>query len=768
MKLNLFTSLDVSNISYLWRCVENYLNVGGPKLKVSETTSQTLSLEPIENSQTRVWTALKVGAHAFFPISFALPFRRSPSLHTALRLSSLVLYTITVFAFVIRTYFRQAYNFKEFQKPPSGLGDLSKKIKWLTGSKSSALPIMFSMKAPPALMPISQLLRQNLAPLSGEISWVSTCLSGVQWDARELAVTYAKRTHFEFNADVSLTKIEEELKKVTPDIAFARIHLLRLQLTGSLKQPSIQTRLQKIISVASQEKFYLSLNEEWEKFVGCIGKEYQVKNTNAFLRGNDYTLLKRGEIVAVKVNSKSSLGMVDDFNSATFEVLAIVDIATGSQPFSKTSIFKLSEQEYQDLEKNLPEASDEQKRVVKEILLQQSRKELLQQFQKLVRQEVQVISQEMMTTYVEKPFPIVWGSETLQGSEPRGVAGKPGERNIAEICALGEKIQYAFTEQQHIPTLKKSLGSINVQVLDISLLDPYGKVSKIREGVFGSTIKYQGEEIYLRMEQLTAENAGAWEHYRKAVALDYMDQARGILRQLVKTAGTLNYPTFETKQKTYRYGTNTIASLTGFSQEEYTAFSDKLLSLKEKIAASIEGIGGGVAGLETCWNDVCESFDPQKASRYIIYATKNRDFSIPITPSTNLKSFFKDYQDLLICMGSNFSQPESFENRGIFRNPYWIIEQKYAGLSMLLHGFAGAVATDFFKDKQQMLVKPIGSMQVIIKKALKAGEGYVIVNGQRQDITGLDVRADDPEGEVNQIQIDALRRIYNNFVSSSE
>jgi hypothetical protein len=122
------------------------------------------------------------------------------------------------------------------------------------------------------------------------------------------------------------------------------------------------------------------------------------------------------------------------------------------------------------------------------------------------------------------------------------------------------------------------------------------------------------------------------------------------------------------------------------------------------------------------------------------------------------------YGDILISVGSDFSEKESFHNRGISRNPYWVFEEKYSGLSMILHGFTGAVADKFFSEKKIMCVKPIGSMQAIIKNQLLPGEGYIEDKKEKVDITKLEVSANDPEGEMNYIKISALTRIYNQSI----
>lgn len=86
---------------------------------------------------------------------------------------------------------------------------------------------------------------------------------------------------------------------------------------------------------------------------------------------------------------------------------------------------------------------------------------------------------------------------------------------------------------------------------------------------------------------------------------------------------------------------------------------------------------------------------------------------------------------------------------------------------MLPHGFVAAVANQYFAEKSTVKVKPVGSMQLIIQKHLQPGDGYVVKDGQNIDITTLKKAAsNDPEGEMNYIQVSALARIYNEMIRS--
>lgn len=266
-------------------------------------------------------------------------------------------------------------------------------------------------------------------------------------------------------------------------------------------------------------------------------------------------------------------------------------------------------------------------------------------------------------------------------------------------------------------------------------------------GLFGAALTRNGETIHLRMERLNEASSKAWLEYAERTSWVANNDSRGVLSNLLSMAGKSSYPDYAT-----------IQDVTGFTPEEFTQFSEKLLQLKAKRGAQIvETVKATSSGS----NHISTAYSHEK---YIVYATTNPHFSIEAIqiPSRTLKSYIEAYREILITVGSDFSvTPTSFHNRGIFRNPYWVIEEKYAGLSMLLHGLTGAVAQKFFPEKITMEVMPIGSMQAILKKHLMPGEAYVTYrNGDTKDLTELSVSPDDPEGPLTSVKVAALAHIF--------
>jgi hypothetical protein len=295
-------------------------------------------------------------------------------------------------------------------------------------------------------------------------------------------------------------------------------------------------------------------------------------------------------------------------------------------------------------------------------------------------------------------------------------------------------------------SISSNIDFNNFDAYDLSCYHT-GNSASAEPTTFGTIYNYKNEEtLYLRMELVTEKTSDCWYRFKDVARYMANSNSRGILSGLLSRAGTKNYPEYEN-----------IKECTGFTKEEFIRFTEKAVQLKE-LNSKLPGV---LAANSIGSNHMSTA---ATGSQYIVYVTKNPHFSIQkadeANKNCNLKGFIDSYSDILIAVGSDFCEKESFWSRGIFRNPYWVFEGKYAGLSMLLHGFTGAVAEKYFPDKELMTVKPVGSMQYIIKQKLLPGEGY-IKNGETTiDITNLEVQPEDPEGHINYIKISALKRIY--------
>jgi len=279
----------------------------------------------------------------------------------------------------------------------------------------------------------------------------------------------------------------------------------------------------------------------------------------------------------------------------------------------------------------------------------------------------------------------------------------------------------------------------------------------VRPGVFGATF-YQGNEpLFLRMELITERNEANWARYKEMSMWLANRNTGGLLGRLVDLADTTECPSYAQMQEP-----------TGFNEVEYNIFKEQAilqkLKTKGKIVTLLEGNSAGFGAFY-------DGYDKDNL-RYVVYITKNSQHDIQnVKPgSRTLKNYIESYEDILISMGSNFSYEElEFENRGIARNPYWVLKDKYAGFSMLLHGFTSMVAARFFPQKQSMVAHPLMSMLRIMTKNLLPNEGYVEEGGKRTDLTSLDLSKRTSNAQnynKHVIAVSALQRIYRTSIAS--
>lgn len=258
-----------------------------------------------------------------------------------------------------------------------------------------------------------------------------------------------------------------------------------------------------------------------------------------------------------------------------------------------------------------------------------------------------------------------------------------------------------------------------------------GKIKRLdgpHEIYVGAGFTQAREPIYFAMEKITEENYQTWINY-KDFAYELTDQ-RGPLRGL-SVFSDLDHDQFKEKYK-----------------EHYSDYLYKIAKIiepnKEKISFLIYYIPSGILGFDNILKRSDESKDV-----YVVYISKNpitgiftpkislskeafREMSI----SDKIKNFDEAYDDIIMSVGvENTFYPEekkldpgireSVEHRGIFRNPLSAARDDYKGVSLLIHGFAGAVEFSYFQNKRFMVVLPTLGMAGILQKNIKPGDLFI-------------------------------------------
>lgn len=283
-------------------------------------------------------------------------------------------------------------------------------------------------------------------------------------------------------------------------------------------------------------------------------------------------------------------------------------------------------------------------------------------------------------------------------------------------------------------------------ILDRAAMEP----RQMADGVFaGQARAVSGEVFYLRMERVTETNQKQWQQYS---AKAYAIAERG-LNDLCSMA---IYPD-------WNHDIELLKKISGYTEAEIQDFVEWLqkrgfTTSKHLTVLSQNSLGSGVMYTSI--------------GSYIIYAAKTETFSITQCPlieegaHLTVKSFIEFYQDIVMSVGSSFQEPASFRNMGIFRNPYNVVEGTHKRISLILHGFSGAVVQKYFPQKNEMHVTPISSMQALICNALKP-EDYTIDGCKEEDKVKIKEAADRQFSRanmahypMNRIKVGALADLY--------
>lgn len=297
--------------------------------------------------------------------------------------------------------------------------------------------------------------------------------------------------------------------------------------------------------------------------------------------------------------------------------------------------------------------------------------------------------------------------------------------------------------------------------------------TELRPGVYiGEGRAKSGEKFYLRMERVDDSNYPFWSSYLSATN-KFCNSGKSLLGYLMNHIWVVDE--IDGKKQFVYDNHRGVPDMVGMDAEEFQQLIDAL------------GRGGYYKGGERKRRNALRQIDSgskhlninPSGSNYVIFASRCRELSTTDLASErdanahkiSLKDYFRQYRDILMCVGSQFSSDgKSFENRGIFRNPYSMIQKDYLGISMVLHVFTGAVVQKFFPERTKMVVRPVPSMQLIIFETLGRDDYTVAKQGDiDQLIRECREDCENREGieSHNDIKIEAIARLYATHASNS-
>lgn len=350
-----------------------------------------------------------------------------------------------------------------------------KKITFLTGSKSSSLPLILMipklatlLSSRPALIPTGQLLDHNIVPLSGELTWGIQHesginrhhLSGMELSGLDVCLGYARKEGFAFNPSEDL----ELIFKQTIDnysLIQLKLRLLRLLLTGQKanQYEAIKIHLAKLKQAFSV--FKLSLNENWKEQANIVG---QVCDEPRLLLNANQTV-KRGQIVVIQVkigccSSQWLHGMVLKQESKDkYRILTDLTMGT-SFVCSSDEIYLVPES---NLKKYFGVLSLEKQHLIEKKM--QSLDEQVAHIEHLFDSVKPISFTNEDWKLIHSPFPIVWASVTMKNTEKHVSSMIKNEKCFEGIAILGHDVQFVFTDRDHVKQLESIVSKYDVRVL---------------------------------------------------------------------------------------------------------------------------------------------------------------------------------------------------------------------------------------------------------------------------------------------------------------
>jgi hypothetical protein len=359
--------------------------------------------------------------------------------------------------------------------PPKGPSRKERKVTWLSGGCSSACPLILHVRpgnhfAPnlPALVSTMWLLNHFKAPLTGELSYYADTISGVVLEGAAIALQYTDKG-FAFDPDKEIQAIYGNVPANSKfDPIRLKISIMRLILTGSKKErwselnAHLQTQVLPMLVRSQASNRWLNNT----RLVDVqVSPECQKKQRAYF---------ERGDLVGIKSikDNVERFYMVLEHNrnDNTYHVVYNREGHSGWVKaeeitfYEQHTISALPPLDVRRYEEQLPEHFKYAK---------------YSHYHHLSTLFTQVQPLDLSVDELEcinNPFPVIWGSTTLQGKPvytQESQTGLPGERVLDKPAWIGQDIQYVFVPKEKIPLVKRLFDRWNIEVLDIAYVEAH-------------------------------------------------------------------------------------------------------------------------------------------------------------------------------------------------------------------------------------------------------------------------------------------------------
>jgi hypothetical protein len=239
--------------------------------------------------------------------------------------------------------------------------------------------------------------------------------------------------------------------------------------------------------------------------------------------------------------------------------------------------------------------------------------------------------------------------------------------------------------------------------IDIFSVKLYNKmIQEICDGVYSMSA---GENMYLTIEKL-GEDRNKWDFYRnETVSLvnggDYFGSI-GSLIVLISAVKKDKMEEFLQRYPDSHYWTHDLSLLDVMNR---SVFNED----------QIKTIPRASSGMNTV------------SQTHVVYASKSivtGRLSFPASTRKGFARYVERYTDIIMTVGVRMGDT-TCENRGIFRNPWNIIQGGYKNISMMLHSFVCEVSRQYYPLIKQLEIRPLEKMAKILFDVLPKDKFFI-------------------------------------------
>jgi hypothetical protein len=228
-----------------------------------------------------------------------------------------------------------------------------------------------------------------------------------------------------------------------------------------------------------------------------------------------------------------------------------------------------------------------------------------------------------------------------------------------------------------------------------------------------------GEKIYFALESIENEDKTKWTNYRNTAII--LTQGGGTFCSIGSLEELASYIDDEVRCKeflsTRKYPHFWTGDPEKFEELKSLLQKQNIVSGSTK-AEELKTIFTAAGGLNV---------DQQT---HVAYVSKSpivdRIRFTSNVEGNHLGRYIDTYGDLIMSVGVTIG--DCLENRGIFKNPWSIVQGGYKGIAMMLHSFTCAVVQKHFPAVQTFQVRPLKNMAEIFIRSVSPKEQITIDN----------------------------------------